>query len=143
MQQIEERCVRSGNVEDDDARGLGGAAIVAHHLDIGRFDQSLARLDRYGRAALQYQREGALQHVDGYGKTMGVPDRLVTRLEVAVMILTDCCSSRGMPLTTSSSTRLGLAMPGAWARAGASDVKPATANSKHQRLSIHVLPGMK
>src|SRR5215203_3924700 len=81
MQQIEERCVRSGNVEDDDARGLGGAAIVAHHLDIGRFDQSLARLDRYGRAALQYQREGALQHVDGYGKTMGVPDRLVTRLE--------------------------------------------------------------
>src|SRR5688572_8920627 len=79
--QIQERCLGIADVEDQDPKRLGLAAVVSRHFYVWRFDQGLTCLDRHRFTAFELERKCSFQYIDRDRKSMRMKDGLVAWLE--------------------------------------------------------------
>src|SRR6185503_12630228 len=63
-----------------DSHGLGAAAVVARHLDLGRFDHRFTGFQRDRSAPLHLQGKDAFQDVDGDREPVAMERSLVAGL---------------------------------------------------------------
>ena len=69
MQRVEEWRIGRADVEDDHVGRLGRAGIVTDHRHVRRLNHRLAGAHRKRRTVFRFKREGAVNDIDGHGKT--------------------------------------------------------------------------